>query len=86
MAIGVIGNAGRNVILGPGKRNLDLLLSKDFTMPWESHRLQFRFETFNLTNTANFGPPNTAVGTPAAGQITVADEPRRIQLALKYNF
>ena len=26
------------------------------------------------------------VGTPAAGQITVADEPRRLQFALKYTF
>jgi len=85
-APGVIGNAGRNVITAPGKANLDLVLSKNFAMPWESHEVQFRFEMFNATNTPNFGVPNTAVGTPAAGQITVADEPRRIQFALKYRF
>ncbi|MDX2180439.1 MAG: TonB-dependent receptor [Bryobacteraceae bacterium] len=85
-APGVISNAGRNLILAPGKRNIDLLVSRDIALPWESHRVQFRFEAFNLTNTANFGPPNAAVGTPAAGQITVADEPRRLQFALKYSF
>jgi hypothetical protein len=85
-APGVIGNAGRNLIVAPGKRNVDLVLSKEILMPWEGHRIQFRAEAFNFTNTANFGVPNAAVGTPAAGQITLADEPRRLQFALKYNF
>ena len=39
-----------------------------------------------FTNTPQFGRPNTNVGTPAVGRITVADEPRRIQFGLKYVF
>jgi hypothetical protein len=85
-APGVIGNAGRNLILAPGRRNLDLMISRNFAMPWERHQVQFRFEAFNITNTPAFGPPNAAVGTPSAGQITTADEPRRLQFALKYSF
>jgi len=83
---GELTNAGRNLILGPGNRNLDFIVTRTFAMPWEGHRLQFRFESFNFTNTPNFGNPNTAVGTPAAGTITSADDPRRIQFALKYLF
>lgn len=83
---GAISNAGRNLIRGPGSRNLDFIATKTFILPWEGHRLQFRFESFNLTNTANFGGPNVGVGTPAAGTITSADDPRRIQFGLKYSF
>ncbi len=83
---GTIDNAGRNQIYAPGRTNLDVSVARDFRMPWEGHQVQFRFESFNFTNTANFGPPNTSVGAPAAGTITQADDPRRIQFALKYVF
>ncbi|MCA2967840.1 MAG: TonB-dependent receptor [Acidobacteriaceae bacterium] len=85
-APGTIGNAGRNLIYGPGTKNLDLMVSRSFAMPWENHSLQFRAEAFNATNTANFGVPSTAIGTPAAGRITSAADPRRVQFALKYMF
>jgi hypothetical protein len=85
-APGVISNAGRNLILGPDRRNFDFILSKNFALPREGHEVQFRFESFNFTNTPHFGSPNTAVGTPAVGRITAAEDPRRIQFALKYLF
>jgi hypothetical protein len=85
-APGVISNAGRNLIVSPGLRNLDVMVARNFRMPWEGHQVQFRFESFNFTNTANFGRPNAGVGTPAVGQITSAEDPRRIQFALKYVF
>jgi hypothetical protein len=83
---GEVGNVGRNVIDGPGRRNLDLIAARIFPMPWEGHRLQFRAEAFNATNTPAFGRPNAALGTPAVGRIIQADEPRRIQFSLKYYF
>jgi len=84
--IGQIGNAGRNLIVGPGMKNFDFLLSRSFVMPWEGHYLQFRFESFNFMNTPAFGNPNTAVGNVNVGKITTAGDPRRIQFALKYVF
>jgi Carboxypeptidase regulatory-like domain/TonB dependent receptor-like, beta-barrel len=84
--VGQIGNAGRNLIIGPGVKNFDFLLSRSFFMPFEGHYLQFRFESFNFTNTPAFGNPNTSVGSVNAGQITSAGDPRRIQFALKYVF
>jgi hypothetical protein len=85
-APGVMSNAGRNLIDSPGIKNLDAMVARDFNMPWEGHQVQFRFESFNFTNTANFGRPNTTVGAPAVGLITTAADPRRIQFALKYVF
>lgn len=83
---GELTNAGRNLIRGPGTKNLDFIATRVFRMPWEGHQLQFRFESFNFTNTPAFGQPNAAVGTPGVGTINSADDPRRIQLALKYTF
>jgi len=85
-APGTFGNAGRNLILSPGRTDWNFILSRNFPMPWEGHHLQFRFEAFNFTNTPHFGPPDTRAGTPHAGRITTADEPRRIQFGLKYVF
>ncbi|HEY2930845.1 MAG TPA: carboxypeptidase regulatory-like domain-containing protein [Acidobacteriota bacterium] len=85
-APGQVGNAGRNLIVGPGVKNFDFLLARNFPLAWEGHQLQFRFESFNFTNTPSFGNPNTALGTVNAGKITAADDPRRIQFALKYVF
>ncbi|HWB96131.1 MAG TPA: hypothetical protein VG672_05500, partial [Bryobacteraceae bacterium] len=76
------GNAGRNILFGPGLRNLDLTLAKVFTIR-ENLRLQFRAESFNLSNTPAFGQPNATINTPAAGTITSAGDPRRLQFALK---
>jgi hypothetical protein len=53
----------------------------------ESKNLQFRVESFNLTNTPQFGLPNSAVGSPAAGTITsLVGNPRQIQFALRFAF
>jgi hypothetical protein len=85
-APGVFGNTGRNVLYGPGSRNFDFILGKRFSMPWEGHAVQFRFESFNFTNTPTFGQPNAGLRGPATATITDADQPRRIQFALKYIF
>jgi len=83
---GQFDNAGRNLIVGPPLYNLDFSVSKNFNMPWEGHLVQFRFESFNFTNTPAFGRSNTAFGSAAVGTINSADEPRRIQFGLKYLF
>jgi hypothetical protein len=56
-APGAIGNAGRNLIIGPGRKNVDVMVARNFRLPLEGHQIQFRFESFNFTNTPNFGGP-----------------------------
>jgi hypothetical protein len=77
------GNSGRNILTGPGLRNLDFSLSKSFRVG-ENKRLQFRCESFNLSNTPAFGQPAANVAAAGAGTINSAGEPRRIQFGLKF--
>jgi hypothetical protein len=46
----------RNTLRLPGYWVVDTGLGKSFNMPWsENHKLQIRWETFNLTNTQHMG-------------------------------
>ncbi len=80
--------AGRSIIDAPGWKNLDFTASKNFYLPWEDQYVQFRFESFNFTNTPHFGKPNVTSGPASltAGVITNAADARTIQFALKYVF
>lgn len=80
------GNAGANTLRSGMLRNFDFSLAKNF-YPTERTRLEFRAESFNLTNTATFGIPNATVDTASAGVVTsTANNPRQLQFALKLNF
>ncbi|MGH9661429.1 MAG: TonB-dependent receptor domain-containing protein, partial [Bryobacteraceae bacterium] len=83
-----IGNAGRGLIWGPGQRNFDLTLSKNFTIT-ERIRLQYRAEAYNMTNTKYFANPNVTNGAGTFGRVTaVTNQPgnRQLQMALKLYF
>jgi hypothetical protein len=79
------GNAGWDYLRGPGIRNVDFAILKDFRVS-ESRKIQFRAEFFNAFNFVNFGIPGSTLGTPGFGVITSAGPPRQIQFALKYLF
>jgi hypothetical protein len=81
------GNTGRNILTGPGQKNVDFSVVKylPFTERW---RGEFRTEFFNLFNWANFANPNSNISVPATfGRITQTSAgPRVIQFAFKLNF
>jgi hypothetical protein len=79
------GNAGRNLLEGPGEVGFDVAVYKEFSMR-ERFRVQFRVEAFNVSNTPRFDVPNTQVGNPNFGIISGADRPRNLQLGLKFLF
>ena len=60
----LLGNAGRNSIIGPGLLDMDASLFKNFYFPRisEDLRLQFRAEFFNIINHSNFQVPNFSDG------------------------
>jgi hypothetical protein len=85
-AVATFGNVGRNVLRGPGLVNLDLSIFRKFVIT-ERVRAEFRFESFNFTNTPHFNNPGTAFGNPNFGQVTTAQaDQRSIQFGLKLSF
>jgi len=64
-----LGNAGRNIMTGPGLETLDFSVVKNTKVPKisEAFNVQFRLEVFNITNRTNFNPPvqNFALFNPA---------------------
>lgn len=78
------GNAGRNILRGPGDTNLDLGLSK--SLQWEARRLRIRSEFFNALNHTNPGLPIHSMDSPALGTITSAAAARVIQLGARLEF
>ena len=79
------GNAARNILFSPDRRNWDFAVYKRFALT-ESKALQLRFEAFNFTNTPQFGNPNAEVGNRNLGRITGAGGQRNIQFGLKFIF
>ena len=70
LANGQWGNSGRNILQGPGTKNIDFSLFKNFKVA-ESKTLQFRAEFFNLFNTPQFNNPSAVAPAPAATSTTL---------------
>jgi len=85
--IGQFGNAGRNILTGPGIQQWDFSALKNFRFT-ESKNLQFRAEFFNIFNHANFGVPVNDLNSPpnVVGQIQTSQPGRLVQFALKFLF
>jgi hypothetical protein len=81
----------RNALRGDGIFNIDTNLSKRFVMPYnEKHSVQFRWETFNLTNTAKFDVNSLSLDISTSGTFgkysAMLTQPRIMQFGLRYEF
>ena len=88
VAAGHFGNCSNGKVRGPGLKNMDLGLKKDFKLG-ETRRLEFRSEFLNLTNTKILNVPSEFADYSAAtslGRITGSQGERNVQLALKLFF
>lgn len=85
----------RNLFRTPGVWNADLALLKDFRLPWESKKLQFRAEFFNLFNHSNLyavagqnvfaGPASTVIAKRGLRNDGVVER-RNIQIAVRFTW
>ncbi|MEZ5355157.1 MAG: hypothetical protein R2762_21195 [Bryobacteraceae bacterium] len=77
------GNAGRNIGRSHAYFQTDLGLFKEFALPREGSRLEFRAEFFNLFNHSNFLAANSNRSSSSFGRISGTFPARQIQFALK---
>ena len=95
-AAGQVGNAGRNILDGPGLRNVDLGIFRVFRIH-EKIELQARGEFSNVFNFVSLTIPSGALATtanvnagvltsPLVGQIRNAADMRQVQVGLRLTF
>jgi hypothetical protein len=80
------GNLGRNVVMGPDQRRVDVSVSKR-TRISERFSLDFRAESYNISNTPAFRNPDRDMSNASFGEITrTRGGPRVMQFGLKLRF
>lgn len=88
---GRFGNAGRGVLIGPGRQALSLGLFKRFRVT-ERRAVRVQGTATNAFNHPNFGSPNLNISVPAAvGQIRSIQSrdfggPREVMIAARFEF
>jgi len=79
------GNSGRNAFRGPSNYNLDFSLFR--AIPFGSRRIELRAEATNVLNHTQWGNPVTGITNANFMRIrTLARNPRRIQLGVRFAF
>jgi hypothetical protein len=89
-----IGNAPKYPFVGPGVENFDISLFKNFPIAGEARQLQFRLETYNTLNHAQFTTVDNnarfdSLGNQVSrslGQYIAAAPSRRLVLGLRFTF
>ena len=85
-ALGTYGNIGALNVLGPNFWQFDMALTRQFAIH-EGHHIELRGEAFNILNGVRFNNPAVALSSSSTfGRILSAQDPRILQLALKYVF
>lgn len=83
------GDAGRDIVTGPGLDDFDATLQNEFPVR-ENVKLQFRLDIFDFFNHPNFNSPVGAGRTFSAsssfGSITSSQDPREMQFSLRLAF
>ncbi len=84
---GALGNSVRNSIRGPGSKNVDLALTRNFRLS-NTQNFELRAEAFNAFNWFQWGQPATTRSSRdvRADYVRRPNSARIIQLAVKYAF
>jgi len=84
-AAGFFGNAGQNIVRGPGVEQIDASLFKRFRIG-ERFSVHLRGEAFNIFNHTNWSGVSTSLGAGDFGQVNAAHDARIMQVSMKVDF
>jgi hypothetical protein len=84
-ATGPFGDAGRNIIIGPGVVSVNMALSKAIQVK-EMQSLELRLSTNNVFNHVNFTSIDATLHSPTFGQVVAAGGMRTAQITARYRF
>jgi trimeric autotransporter adhesin len=79
------GDAGRNIIEGPGQVTLNMSVNKTITIR-ESRALDLRLSANNVFNTVRFTSINTVVNSFTFGEVTGTGSMRRVTMTARFRF
>ncbi len=84
-------SGSRNTLRGDGIFMINTGVGKRYVMPYnERHSVQFRWETFNLTNAVRFDPRSLSLSLTSVGSFgkytNTLTSPRQMQFGLRYEF
>ena len=79
------GDAGRNIIEGPGQVSVDMSFGKTITFK-ETRALELRFQAANVFNFISYSSINTVVNSLTFGQVTSAAATRRLTMIARFRF
>lgn len=83
---GYYGNSARNILTGPGLSNWNIGIHKNWMLPGESAKLQFRWEMFNAFNRVNFNTPTTNIQSGSFALVTSSGAARSMLFGLRLDF
>jgi hypothetical protein len=84
-AAGVFGSSARNIITGPGSKNLNMTFNRNVQLGG-NRSMQIRMNVNNILNLANYSGVDTNVNSPTFGQIRSVNGQRRATLNLQFRF
>jgi hypothetical protein len=82
---GEFGSSPRNVVIGPGSKNLNMNFSRQVRLGG-NRNLQISTNVSNVLNLANYSGVDTNVNSPTFGQIRSISGQRRATLNLRFGF
>jgi hypothetical protein len=89
--ISIDGDSSRNMLRGPGFRDVDLAISRSFALGRlkEGAGFQFRADAYNVFNIVSLSAPSGSAitaGSSTFGEILSANSMRQLQLGLRFFF
>jgi hypothetical protein len=81
----MFGTSPRNIIIGPGSRQLDANLSRDIRLGG-TRALTIQFRATNLLNLVNYLAVDTYVNSPTFGEVLSVQPRRSAQVNVRLRF